>query len=260
MKTRSLARLVGLGVAVAIGAAAARVPAQPARLLVLTHSAGYEHDVVRRPGPGRPAIAEQVIAELGRQSGAFLVTVLQSEAELRALTPAALRDFRAFLFFTTGSLPLGASVRAELFARVQAGSGFVGVHSASDTWRDVPEYGEMLGGVFDGHPWHERVRIAVEDVTHPATRHLGSAFSLTDEIYQFRQFTRGKLHVLLRLDGGSVDVQRGNRGDGDYALAWVRHHGHGRVFYTALGHRPEVWADQRFRQHLLGGILWAIGR
>jgi type 1 glutamine amidotransferase len=251
---------MGAAVVLAVAMAAAWLPAQPARILVLTHAAGYEHDVVRRPGPGQPAVAEQVIAELGRQSRAFSATFLQSATELRALTPAALRDFQAFVFFTTGSLPLAASVRTELLARVHAGSGFVGVHSASDTWHDVPEYGAMLGGVFDGHPWHQPVRIAVEDTAHPATRHLGTAFQLTDEIYQFRQFSRGALHVLLRLDNGSIDVRQGKRGDGDYALAWVRRHGQGRVFYTALGHRAEVWADERFRQHLLGGIQWAIRR
>jgi type 1 glutamine amidotransferase len=259
MTTRGLAKLVGLGVILAIAAVTTRLPAQPARLLVLTHSAGYEHDVVRRPGPGRQAIAEQVIGELGRQSGAFAATFLQSEPELRALTSAALRDFHAFLFFTTGSLPLTASVRAELFARVRSGSGFVGVHSASDTWYDVPEYGEMLGGVFDGHPWHERVTIVVEDPKHPATAHLGAAFPINDEIYQFRNWSRQGVHVLLRLDARSIDVQRGKRSDEDYALAWTRRHGEGRVFYTALGHRSEVWADERFRQHLLGGIQWALG-
>ena len=181
MTTRGLAKLVRLGVILAIAAAAARLLAQPARLLVLTHSAGYEHDVVRRPGAWRQAIAEQVIAELGRQPGAFAATFLESEPELRALTSAALRDFHAFLFFTTGILPLAASARAELLARVHSGSGFVGVHSASDTWYDVPGYGEMLGGVFDGHPWHERVTIVMEDPKHPATAHLGAAFSRVGE-------------------------------------------------------------------------------
>jgi type 1 glutamine amidotransferase len=255
-------RATRLGLAALVlagGAWAAAPPGPPGRLLVLTHSAGYEHEVVRRPAPGRPALAEQVIAELGRESGAFTVTLRQTAAELEALTPTAVRAHGGVLLFTTGSLPLTPEAREALFARVREGGGLVGVHSASDTWYEVPEYGALLGGVFDGHPWHEPVRILVEDPAHPATAHLGAAFALTDEIYQFRSWARGDLRVLLRLDPASVDLGRGKRRDGDYALAWTRPYGAGRVFYTALGHRPEVWRDARFRRHLLGGILWALG-
>ena len=162
------------------------------------------------------------------------------------------------LFFTTGSLPLTAEARQGLFESVLAGRGFIGVHSATDTWYDVAQYGELLGASFDGHPWHERVRVNVEDPAHPATRHLGKGFEITDEIYQFRNWSREKVHVLLSLDPRSVDVRKGRRPDRDYALSWVRNYGQGRVFYTALGHRQEVWADERFRQHLLEGIRWAM--
>ncbi|HEU5319949.1 MAG TPA: ThuA domain-containing protein, partial [Methylomirabilota bacterium] len=134
----------------------------------------------------------------------------------------------------------------------------VGVHSATDTWYGVPEYGACVGGVFDGHPWHQRARLVVEDGAHPATRHLGSAVELTDELYQFRAWSRAAVHVLLRLDVASVDARRGRRADGDYALAWTRSCGRGRVFYTALGHGPETWADGRFREHVRGGLAWAM--
>jgi uncharacterized protein len=258
MNRPTLVCLALLGVAISLWTGAA-APISPPRLLVITHSAGYEHDVVRRTSPGRLAVAEQVVADLGRESGAFAAIHVQTSTELAALTPAVIHDYRAFLFFTTGTLPLSTDARQAVFARVREGGGFIGVHSAADTWYGVPEYAELLGGVFDGHPWHERVRIVVEDPNHSATAHLGQDFWLTDEIYQFRNWTRGNLQVLLRLDAGSVDVQRGKRSDGDYALAWTRPHGTGRVFYTALGHRPEVWADERFRRHLLGGIRWAMG-
>jgi len=103
------------------------------------------------------------------------------------------------------------------------------------------------------------VRVLVEDRAHPATRHLGESLELTDEIYQFRAWSRPEVHVLLRLDPRSVDVGRGKRADGDYALAWTRADGRGRVFYTALGHEPGMWADGRFQAHLLGAIQWALG-
>ena len=256
MKTFHLAALVALGIVVSTTGSADR-PAP--RLLLITHAAAYEHDVVRRPANGRPSLVEQTVTELGRQSD-FTVTHMQTAAELATLTPVYVRKFRAVMLFTTGSVPLPTETRLALFEHVRSGAGFIGVHSASDTWYEVPEYAALLGGVFNGHPWHERVRIIVEDSSHPATAHLGSVFWLTDEIYQFRNWSRSGVHVLLRLDPSSIALDRGSRQDADYALAWTHSHGQGRVFYTALGHRPDVWADERYRQHLLGGILWAMGR
>jgi uncharacterized protein len=250
----SLAVILAAGVVLAAG------PARPAapRLLMVSHSAGFEHEVVRRPGGGGLSIAERVVAELGRRSGRFDVTFLASGAGVAGLSLATVRAHKAMLFFTTGELPVVPAVRQAIFQHVYDGAGFIGVHSATDTWYAVPEYRVLIGGVFDGHPWHRRVTVVVEDRTHPATRQLGAAFDIVDEIYQFRDWSRDHVHVLLRLDPRSVDVGRGKRSDGDYALAWTRRHGNGRVFYTALGHEPAVWADERFRAHLLGAIEWAL--
>jgi uncharacterized protein len=225
---------------------------------MVAHSAGFQHDVVRRDAPDRLSVAEQVVADLARRSGEFVVRHLYTREDLERLQPESFQELDAVLFFTSGELPVPAEVRRRLLRSIHEGRGFVGVHSASDTWYGVPEYGRCLGGRFDGHPWHQPVRILVEDRTDPATRHLGEAFSLTDEIYQFRSWDRDGVHVLLRLDPHSVDVSKGARADQDYALAWYRMCGAGRVFYTALGHQPEVWADERFRLHLLEGIRWAL--
>ena len=92
----------------------------------------------------------------------------------------------------------------------------------------------------------------------PAEPFKLGTFEIADEIYQFRDWSRDRVHVLLRLDPRSVDVARGKRADHDYAVAWTRRDGRGRVVYTALGHEPAVWADERFRRHLLGAITWAI--
>jgi type 1 glutamine amidotransferase len=234
--------------------------AQPAlpRVLMVTHSAGFEHDVVRRPGGGGLSLAERAVADLARRSGRFDVTYVNTREEITAMSLATVGAHQAMLFFTTGELPMAPSVRQAIFRRVNDGAGFIGVHSATDTWYAVPEYRRLIGGVFDGHPWHRPVTVIVEDRRHPATQHLGAAFEIADEIYQFRDWTREHVHVLLRLDPRSIDVSRGARRDGDYALAWVRRQGKGRVFYTALGHEPAVWADERFRAHVLGAIEWAL--
>ena len=238
--------------------AAGRAQTAPSRLLVVTHSAGYEHEVVRRPPRGELSLVERTITELGQRSGRFEVTRVATRDELAGLTPAAIEAHQAVLFFTTGELPMTPAVREAIFRRVREGAGFIGVHSATDTWYTVPEYHELVGGTFDGHPWHGPVALVVEDRTHPATQGLGEAVKISDEIYQFRDWSRGHVHVLLRLDPRSVDVARGKRADHDYALAWTRRHGRGRVFYTALGHEPAVWSDERFRAHLLGAIEWAM--
>ena len=252
----------GVGVFVAASVlllAATQTDPAPPRVLMVTYSAGYQHDVVRRPTTGELSTAERVISDLGRRSGGFDVTHVATREEIERLTATSVRDHRALLFFTTGELPIAAGVRDAMLQSVRDGGGFVGVHSATDTWYSVPAYHELLGAVFDSHPWHQRVRLVVEDRTHPATRHLGESLELVDEIYQFRAWSRADVHVLLRLDTRSVDSARGKRSDGDYALAWTKGYGRGRVFYTALGHEPGVWADGRFQAHLLGAIQWALG-
>ncbi len=177
------------------------------------------------------------------------------------LTADTLARYAAVVFYTTGELPMGDEGEAALLAYVRGGGGFVGVHSATDTFYDWPDYLVLIGGYFDGHPWRQEVTVRVENQTHPSTRHLGASFRIDDEIYQFRQWSRAAVDVLLSLDVGSVDLAAAgiNRGDQDFALAWTRREEAGRVFNTALGHRREVWDDARFQRHLLEGIRWAMG-
>jgi hypothetical protein len=220
------------------------------KLLYLTHSAGFRHDVL--------PLTREVVPELGRAGALFEATVTE---ECSLISSAGLKSFDAVFFYTTGELPMDDTQKRALVEFVRSGHGFIGAHSATDTFYKWPEYGEMIGGYFDGHPWHEEVGVRVEDASHPATRHLPPRFTLTDEIYQFRNWSRPGVHVLLSLDPASVDLTKAgvHRTDRDFALAWTRPYGKGRVFYTALGHRPEVWRDERFREHLRGGIAWAIG-
>jgi len=223
------------------------------RVLFLTHSAGFVHDVVRRPAPEELSLAEEELVEMA--AGRFRVDCTQDCADVNAEN---LARYAAVVFYTTGELPIPPANRTALIDWVHGGGAFVGVHCATDTLYEYAPYMELIGGAFDGHPWHEEVTMRVEDRTHPATAHLGESLSLEDEIYQFKWWERHPLQVLLSLQHDSVDVSKGGRGDGDYANAWWKDWGRGRVFYTALGHRPEVWRDARFREHLLGGIGWAI--
>lgn len=234
-------------------------PPPPARrVLVYTVSAGFEHDVARRPAPQELAPVERALQEIATASGRFEAVVSRDAASFE---PDALAGFGAVFFYTTGELPLSKGQQASLLDFVRKGGGFAGAHCASDTYYEVPEYGEMVGGYFDGHPWHEKVKVEVEDAKHLATAHLAPTFEIVDEIYQHRApYDRAKLHVLMRLDREATDFTKDGvkRTDRDIALAWTKTHGAGRVFYTALGHRPEVWADPRFRLHVEGGLRWVL--
>jgi type 1 glutamine amidotransferase len=238
-------------------AATARAGESP-QVLFLTHSAGFRHSVVRRPeAPGSLSLAEAQLVKACR--GSFEVEPTQDCA---AVTKENLSRFEAVVFYTAGELPFDDGQKEALLDFVKAGGGFVGIHSAADTFYEWPAYGELIGGRFDGHPWVQKVRVRVEDPWHPSSIHLAPGFEIEDEIYQFKEWDRGKVHVLLSLDPASVDLgAKGvNRKDRDFALAWCREFGEGRVLYTALGHREEVWMDPRFLTHVVEGIRWATGR
>jgi uncharacterized protein len=219
------------------------------KVLYLTHSAGFKHEVL--------PVSETILKEIGERSGAFDVTATK---DCSLLNREALKQFDAIVFYTTGELPISDEQKAAFLDFIKSGKGFVGIHSATDTFYKWPEYGELIGGYFDQHPWHQDVTIRVEDNHHPATRHLGKSFQIKDEIYQFKDFSRERVHVLLSLDPSSVDLTLPavHRKDKDFALAWWRDYGKGRVFYTALGHREEVWRDPRFQQLILGALAWAM--
>jgi type 1 glutamine amidotransferase len=199
--------------------------------------------------------AGEVIAALGQSSGAFSVTLSEDVAQL---SPANLATYDAVIFFTAGELPIGDIEKNALLQFVSGGKGFIGIHSATDTFYTWPAYGDMIGAYFENHPWDRAASIRVEDQNHRATRHLGAAFTITDELYQVRNWSRANVHVLLSLDLSSVPPG-GSRPDNDYALAWTKSYGAGRVFYSALGHHPELWDDTRYQTYILNGIRWALG-
>lgn len=234
-------------IAVAL-AAAAWLTAAPRRVLYVTHTAGYRHDSIPTSRQVLEGIAE-------RSQGALEVVWTE---DLTLLNAETLRGFDALFFFTSGELALSVQQKADLLEFVRSGKGFGGAHSATDTCYGWPAYGEMIGGVFDGHPWAREVAIRVEDAEDPMVSHLAPAFAISDEIYQFREFSRERVKVLLSLDTSSVDLNAEGvrRTDGDFALAWKRSYGEGRVFYTALGHPEGVWLDARFQKMLDAALRW----
>lgn len=192
------------------------------------------------------------MSALATSSGEFTVTATE---DVSAITAANLANYDALFFcLTTGELAFSADQKAAILSFVSGGRGFLGVHSATDTLYDWPEYGSLIGAYFKEHPWTRDAGVIVEDTAHPASSSLGPRFSIEEEFYSFRDNPRPRVHVLLRLDAASVGAS------GDYPLAWTSSSGNGRVYYNALGHFDATWNDRRFQQQITGAIRWASGK
>ena len=159
-----------------------------------------------------------------------------------------------FFALTTGELEFSAVQKSAIVEFVSHGKGFLGVHSATDTLYEWPDYGRLVGAYFRDHPWTQQGTVVVEDAAHPASAGIGDRFSLVEEFYTFQDNPRSRVHVLLRLDAASVGST------GDYPLAWSQSFGSGRAYYNALGHFPATWMDPRFQRQLAGAIRWTAGR
>ena len=225
--------------------------AQPKRILYVTHSAGYRHDCL--------PISAEALRQVAARNGQLELTATE---DLSLITAAGLSEFDAVLFFTSGELALSETQKADLLEFVRGGKGFGGAHSATDTLYTWPEYGELIGARFYGHPWVQVARADVEDPDHPASSPVQPSFSLLEEFYQFREFSRNRSRVLMTLDLNSVDRNAAgvNPGTEDFPLAWCHPYGRGRVFYTALGHFESTWRDERFQRTMLGAMLWLTGQ
>jgi uncharacterized protein len=165
---------------------------------------------------------------------------------------------------TTGDLPMPDP--AAFIEWVKAGGGFVGMHAASDTFHGFAPYIEMLGAEFKTHEAQVSVEAINQDSDCPACRQLPATWKVYDEIYQFKNFERSKVHGLL-----TMDKHPNNKSPGDYPISWCKDFGKGRVFYTSLGHREEIWdpnatdrknpkeVAEAYQKHILEGIKWAVG-
>lgn len=231
---RLVLHLLLMGVAVS---AAARP-----RIVVVTATAGFRHDSI--------ATAEQVLATT---VDADIVWARTADDVRTYLNAEELGGFDAVFFVnTTGELP-HASADA-LLAWIRGGGTFVGFHSAADTWHGVPEYIEMIGAEFIAHPPETAASVFVDDNDHVATSALTSPHLLYEEFYYFQHVDLTKLRPLLSLRNRPEPPAD----PGYWPLSWEKTHGAGRVLYTALGHRDDVWTSEWFQTHLAGIVTWAL--
>jgi len=287
--SKAIALLLGMATLTTLTSNAGEVPK---RALVVTTTAGFRHSSI--------PIAEAVLAKLGKSSGTFTTDYARLEtgtAEFKgadgkpdkekviaALKPvlaekmsaAALKNYDLVIFAsTTGDLPLPDP--QALLDWISAGGAFVGLHAATDTFPSFQPYTEMIGGHFRAHGPQVQVSVINQDADCPACKHLEPRWSVFDEIYQLKDFDGSKVHRLLSLDElmlNSNDVKAKKATPGDYPIAWSKEYGKGRVFYTSLGHREDIWdptwsdkdgkrmnspeVAKQYQQHVLGGIRWAL--
>jgi type 1 glutamine amidotransferase len=232
-------------------------PAKKARILFLTESRGFRHGSVKRDSD-KLSPAEVAMTQLGQQTGLFEVHSTQNcEADF---TKENLKNYDIVMFYTTGVLPISDETR-DYFINdwlKQKGHGFIGFHSATDTYRtEEPAhrwYQELVGGTFKGHPWNANnlVTITVHDPSFPAMKPFGAEFQIKDEIYEYVNWVPENVHVLMSLNMAKCNPKV----DYHVPVAWARNWGDGKIFYNNLGHNVETWADPAFLKSTELAIRW----
>jgi type 1 glutamine amidotransferase len=245
-------------------------------ILMYTRSQTFEHSCIRRGKNNELSMAEKIVIDLGKQHG-FDVTCTKDGREF---LPETLGKYDGFLFETTGDLtkeggdkqpPMPPEGKVALLKAIAGGKAFVGCHCASDTFHSKGNsrvnqaidqrdpYIQMLGGEFIVHGAQMKAWMRVSDNVFPGTKDLKD-FELLEEWYALRNFAPD-LHVILVQDtqgmsknGKDVMYKRPN-----YPATWARNHKKGRVFYTSMGHREDVWQNPNFQSLLLGGLSWTLG-
>ncbi len=244
------AAAIGLGVVTPSGRAFAK-EAKKGKLLYLTLSAGFHHDVV--------PFSTEIMKKIAEKSGAFEVTITD---DVSPFTAEGLKPYDAVMFYTTGELPMTDDQKKAFVNFIRSGHGFIGVHSATDTFYLWEDYHDLIGGYFNGHPWHQQLTVDVADPNHKIVAFLGKSIQLNDELYQIDDFDPRTSHVLLKLDPGSVDIKKQGSRPKYYGwpVAWTRMDGKGRMFYCSLGHEHDVWNSDWYQQLLLNAVQWVMGR
>ncbi|HEX4809281.1 MAG TPA: ThuA domain-containing protein [Bryobacteraceae bacterium] len=262
--------LAGAALSQLVPSAADPWPGKKKLLAIGDVRTGFEHDSVSH--------ALATIERLGRQSGDY-ITFIRTDSQLitkdkvagtgdygpgkRNVNGKNLNFFDAIFFMGTGEGDLTDKQKADLLSFVRDdGKGFVGAHTGDDAYFTWPEFGKMIGGYFDGHPWSVfEAPVIVEDPNFPGMQGLPHEFTIRDEIYQHKDFSRANVHVLARLDASKLDMSKPNihRTDKDFPVAWAKIYGKGHVFYSTFGHTDESWDDPRVQKMYLGAIRWALG-
>lgn len=273
---RSLLALCALALAV-LGASATLPSIGKPKILFFTKSSGYEHSVISWK-KGRPSHAEAILEKIGRDHGWEFVF----SKDGRIFDSPQLQEFSAIFFYTTGNLlepgtdgnpAMSATGKQALIDCIRSGRGFVGTHSASDTFHTANEsqkgpdrfrnhgdqadsYVRLLGAEFIKHGAQQMAVNRVINPRFPGFQGLGQVVEMHEEWYSLKDFSPD-LHVLTVMETAGMKGPEYARPN--FPSTWARREGDGRVWYTSMGHREDVWLNETFQRILIGGIQWALG-
>ena len=214
------------------------------KVLVFSKTAGFRHGSIER--------GIEALKKIGLENQ-FKVVATENDAYF---TEDSLKQYAAVVFLNTSGEVLDDVQQADFKRYIQAGGGFVGVHAATDTEFDWPWYNKLVGAYFTNHPKIQTATLNILDKNHPATNMLENIWKKEDEWYNFKDIYPG-INVLITIDENSYEG--GANGD-DHPISWYHDYDGGRSFYTAMGHTEETYEDPIFLNHLLGGIIYAIGK
>ena len=247
---------------VPIALACAQTPtSRPKRVLAWGDTiTAYQHDSISH--------ALATMERLGRESGAYEMYIrTDSQWITKQPVPAPARNarnlnyFDAIFFYGTGD-NLNDQQKKDLLSFIHDdGKGFIGAHTGDDAFFDWPEFAEMIGGWFDNHPWNVfDAPVIVEMPGFPAMKPFPRTFTIRDEIYEHKNFSRDKVHVLASLDSPKLDYTKPNinRKDHDFPVAWAKMYGKGRVFYSTFGHANEAWDNPMVQKMYLEALRCAL--
>lgn len=243
----------------------AAVPRAAKKVLFFTKSAGFQHSVITRSGD-KLGLAERIMLELGMKNN--IEIVVSKDGSL--FNPDKIGQFDAFHFHTTGDLtqagndkttPMTPEGKDAFLAAVKAGKGFMGTHCATDTFHSqgdkIDPYIEMIGGEFAGHGAQQVSKLETADTGFPGVKDFGEKFELKDEWYSQKNLA-DDLHVII------AQVTEGMKGREyerpNFPETWARMHGQGKVFYSSMGHREDVWENAKFQDLLVGALKWVTGQ
>jgi type 1 glutamine amidotransferase len=223
----------------------------PVRLILLTDSRGFVHEVVQPDGSGVTHV-QRVFDQIAARTGRFIVETIADAAEL---TRDRLARADVVALYTSGDIPLDVAMLDEW---IRGGGGLLGVHAATTTRKTDPAFTDIFGGIFNGHAWgaDARVTLKVHEPEHSVVAMFPTSYDLMEEMYQHHSFDAASVRVLMSLDMQRTAIKRPEH----VPVVWCKQRGKGRVLYTSLGHHDDVWASQVFREHIVAAVEWLTGK
>lgn len=222
-------------------------------ILVFSKTAGYRHDCIEA--------GKLAMLKLGAEHGYAVDTTENASV----FTAANLKKYKVVVFLCTTGTVLDTLQKEAFKKYIQAGGGFVGIHSATDTEYGWAWYGKLVGAYFKNHPSNSPLVgvLKIEDKNNPSTHELPPSFSRNDEWYNFK-YVNPDDHMLLTIDQttyNSTQTEKNVIGDDKkHPVSWCHNYDGGRAFYTSMGHLKSAYEEPLFLNHVWGGIQYASGK